>query len=65
MLPRYFADWNHSTTALIGLAWLTQSVELMGKLLGVVALVVGIYCSIAREVRESRARGRSGPGARP
>jgi hypothetical protein len=48
-------DWNHGLTALLGLGVMSASVEVAGKLLGLSALLVGITCSVRREIRESRA----------
>jgi F0F1-type ATP synthase assembly protein I len=52
---RALHEWNHGLTIGVGFGWLTQSVEMAGKLLGVVALLIGIGCSVRREIRESRA----------
>ena len=48
-------DWNHGLTAVLGVGVMTTSVEMLGKVLGLVALLVGITCSVRREIRESRA----------
>lgn len=49
-------DWDHRATWAVGLAFaVAPPVEVLGRLLGLVALAVGIYCSVSRELRERRA----------
>lgn|GEM_PF-5408046 len=46
--------WSHQLTLGLGFGCLTLSVDLAGRLLGALAIVVSIYCSLARDRRERR-----------
>ena len=54
MITRMLNHWDHGLTSCLGAITVAGAAELAGKLLGVVALVAGITCSIRREIRETR-----------
>lgn len=52
---RMTGEWDHRITAVIGgAATLNVSLDTLRNLLGLLVLIVGLVCSVRKELRETR-----------
>lgn len=53
---RFLANWDHRTTLVLGgAATISETLDILKNVFGLVAIMVAIYCSLARNSRERRA----------